>query len=75
MWLSVSVQQQAFDLGAEEQALRQHAGDAGALVVFQGMVRAHDQAHPLAAGNRINNSVRATRRRRVKKDMITSAVK
>ncbi|GHK51666.1 hypothetical protein KPZU09_14020 [Klebsiella pneumoniae] len=33
------------------------------------------QAHPLAAGNRINNSVMATRRRRVKKDMITSAVK
>ena len=49
MWLSVSVQEQAFDLAAEEQALRQHAGDAGALVVFQGMVRAHDQAHPLAA--------------------------
>ena len=49
MRLSVSVQEQAFDLAAEEQALRQHAGDAGALVVLQGMVRAHDQAHPLAA--------------------------
>ena len=49
MWLTVSVQQQAFDLGAEAQALRQHAGDAGALVAFQGMVRAHDQADALAA--------------------------
>lgn len=49
MWLSVSVQEQAFDMATEEQSLRQQADDAGALVVFQGMVRAHDQAHPLAA--------------------------
>lgn len=49
MWLSVAVQQAAFDLAAEEAALRCHAGDAGALVAFQGMVRAHDQQAPLAA--------------------------
>ena len=49
MWLQVTVQEQPFDLGQEEQALRQQAGDAGALVAFQGMVRAHDKSHPLAA--------------------------
>lgn len=49
MWLSVSVQQAPFDLATEEAALRQQAGDAGALVVFQGMVRGNDNAHRLQA--------------------------
>lgn len=49
MWLKVTVQEEAFDLQHEEQQLLQQAGDAGALVAFQGMVRAHDQQHPLAA--------------------------
>lgn len=49
MWLQVTVQEAAFDLGAEELALREHAGDAGALVAFQGMVRGKDHQHALAA--------------------------
>ncbi|MCQ4143280.1 MULTISPECIES: molybdenum cofactor biosynthesis protein MoaE [Vogesella] len=49
MYCDITVQTAAFDLGAEELALRAHAGDAGALVAFQGMVRAHDEAVPLAA--------------------------
>lgn len=49
MHCHISIQAGRFDLAAEEAALRQHAGDAGALVAFQGMVRAHDAATPLAA--------------------------
>ena len=49
MWLQVTIQEAAFDLGAEEIALRDHAGDAGALVAFQGMVRARDHEQPLVA--------------------------
>ena len=49
MWLKVTVQEAAFDLQQEERLLLAEAGDAGALVAFQGMVRAHDQEHPLAA--------------------------
>ena len=41
-WQKVSIQTDPFDLGKEEIALRQHAGDAGALVAFQGMVREFD---------------------------------
>ncbi|UDM18060.1 molybdenum cofactor biosynthesis protein MoaE [Vogesella sp. XCS3] len=49
MHCHISIQAGRFDLAAEEAALRQHAGDAGALVAFQGMVRVHDAATPLAA--------------------------
>lgn len=49
MHCHISIQTGGFDLATEEAALRQHAGDAGALVAFQGMVRAHDAAIPLAA--------------------------
>ncbi|MEQ8313869.1 MAG: molybdopterin synthase catalytic subunit MoaE [Gammaproteobacteria bacterium] len=35
----ISVQQQAFDLAAEYVALRERAGDAGAIVTFTGLVR------------------------------------
>lgn len=48
MYCNITVQQETFDLGHEEQALRTRAGDAGALVAFQGMVRAHDEATPLS---------------------------
>ena len=41
-WQKISIQTSTFDLGVEEAALRQHAGDAGALVAFQGMVREFD---------------------------------
>lgn len=47
VWLSVSVQQQPFDLASEEALLRAQGGDAGALVSFQGMVRTHDATSPL----------------------------
>ncbi len=49
MHCHITVQQDRFDLAAEEAALRAVAGDAGALVAFQGMVRGHDAATPLAA--------------------------
>lgn len=49
MKLSVVVQEAGFSLADEEAALRREAGDAGALVAFQGMVRGHDEAVPLAA--------------------------
>lgn len=45
----VTIQQARFDLGDEERALRRDAGDVGALVAFQGMVRSGDEAIPLAA--------------------------
>lgn len=48
MYCNITVQQETFDLGREEQKLRAQAGDAGALVAFQGMVRAHDEATPLS---------------------------
>lgn len=35
----ISVQLQAFDLGSEYAALRERAGDAGAIVTFTGLVR------------------------------------
>lgn len=49
MHCDITIQTAPFDLGAEEAALRAQAGDAGALVAFQGMVRGHDAAIPLAA--------------------------
>lgn len=49
MHCHITVQHERFDLAAEEAALRTVAGDAGALVVFQGMVRGHDNSTPLAA--------------------------
>ena len=39
MWQDIRIQTEIFDLGAEEKFLRNRAGDCGALVVFQGMVR------------------------------------
>lgn len=45
----IDVQTGAFDLAQEEAALRARAGDAGALVAFQGMVRGRDEAIPLQA--------------------------
>ncbi len=47
MHCDITIQTAPFDLGAEEAALRAQAGDAGALVAFQGMVRGHDAAIPL----------------------------
>ena len=49
MWLQADVGRERFEMAAEERLLREQAGDAGALVAFQGMVRACDHAHPLAA--------------------------
>ena len=49
MHCDITIQTAPFDLGAEEAALRVQAGDAGALVAFQGMVRGHDAAIPLTA--------------------------
>lgn len=49
MHCDITIQTAPFDLGAEEAALRAQAGDAGALVAFQGMVRGHDAAIPLTA--------------------------
>ena len=49
MHCDISIQTTPFDLGAEEAALRVQAGDVGALVAFQGMVRGHDAAIPLTA--------------------------
>ena len=42
--MQIRVQTTPFDLATEEAQLRVRAGDAGALVAFQGMVRAFDQA-------------------------------
>lgn len=39
MWQNIRVQTEVFDLGVEEQILRHHAGDCGALVAFVGLVR------------------------------------
>lgn len=48
MWLQVRVQNLPFDWAQEEAQLRAHTGlGMGALVGFQGMVRAHDQATAL----------------------------
>lgn len=41
-WYQVRIQEAEFSLGDEEQQLRQHAHNAGALVAFQGMVREWD---------------------------------
>ena len=49
MHCHITIQTDNFDLGHEEKNLRQHDGDAGALVAFQGMVRAFDEATTLAA--------------------------
>ncbi|UDM16778.1 molybdenum cofactor biosynthesis protein MoaE [Vogesella sp. XCS3] len=49
MHCDITIQTALFDLGAEEAMLRAQAGDAGALVAFQGMVRGHDAAIPLTA--------------------------
>lgn len=40
--MAVRIQTAAFDWATEEAHLRLRAGDAGALVAFQGMVRGHD---------------------------------
>lgn len=48
MTISVTVQREAFDLERESAALIAASGDAGALVLFQGMVREFDQTTPLA---------------------------
>lgn len=48
MTISVTVQREAFDLERESTALIAASGDAGALVLFQGMVREFDQTTPLA---------------------------
>lgn len=47
MVISVSVQKEVFDLGKESEILVAKSGDAGALVLFQGMVREFDQETPL----------------------------
>lgn len=47
MVISVSVQREAFDLDQESADLIAKSGDAGALVLFQGMVREFDQEVPL----------------------------
>lgn len=49
MHCAITIGTAPFDLGAEEAALRPLAGDAGALVAFQGMVRGHDGPVPLTA--------------------------
>lgn len=49
MWLDITVQTAAFDLATEEACLQAHAGNAGAIVTFKGMVRGNDYAQPLAA--------------------------
>ena len=41
-WQKITILTDAFELGEEENIMRQHSGDAGALVVFQGMVREFD---------------------------------
>ena len=41
-WQKITIQTDAFELGEEENIMRQHSDDAGALVVFQGMVREFD---------------------------------
>lgn len=49
MWLDITVRQAPFVAALEEERLLAEAGDAGALVCFQGRVRALDAALPLAA--------------------------
>ena len=43
MHIHVAIQEQIFDLQKESDALLADSGDAGALVLFQGMVREFDQ--------------------------------
>lgn len=45
--VTVRVQREPFDLALEVQKLTKSSGDAGALVLFQGMVREFDQEVPL----------------------------
>lgn len=49
MYLNIAIQTQHFSLTQAEQALQQHAGDVGAVVAFQGKVRAHDESVALTA--------------------------
>lgn len=44
MHVQVVIQEESFDLKKESDALIKASGDAGALVLFQGMVREFDQA-------------------------------
>ncbi len=48
MFLQVSVQTETFNLEHESKQLILESGDAGALVLFQGMVREFDKAIPLS---------------------------
>ena len=47
MHIHVTVQTDCFDLQKESDLITAASGDAGALVLFQGMVREFDQATPL----------------------------
>lgn len=49
MWLDITVRKAAFVSAYEEERLLAEAGDAGALVGFQGRVRGQDGELPLAA--------------------------
>ncbi len=48
-WYQINIQTDRFDLGFEEERLISNSHDAGAIVVFQGMVRVFDQAIKLDA--------------------------
>ncbi len=49
MWLDITVREAPFVVAFEEERLLAEAGDAGAVVTFQGRVRGQDGAVPLAA--------------------------